>query len=69
MSARLLAAPGDLGELSLQRVDDRAQLFGIDQALLASLKVSHRRLQFGEIFPPHPQHENSLPNICLEVNH
>jgi hypothetical protein len=44
MGASLLAVPSQLGELSIEGVDDRAQGFGIDRPLLASLKLAHGRL-------------------------
>src|SRR6266567_3622983 len=56
------------GELTLERVDNASQGFGIYPALLASLKLAHRRLQSREGCSPFPQHARSIPNKCLGVN-
>ena len=64
-SARFLR-PTHLGsELALEGVDDLTQTLGVD-ALLASLKLAHRDLQFGERIEL-VQHAKSIPNICLGI--
>jgi hypothetical protein len=64
-----LNATGFGGELSLERINPRPQGFQVDWSFFPSLKFGDRHLQFGELFPPTPQHANSLPNICLEFKH
>src|SRR5437899_9999638 len=52
-------------ELALEHVDDLTQTPGA-YALLASLKLAHRGLQFGERIEL-VQHAKSIPNICLGI--
>src|SRR6202040_2629231 len=55
--------PSSVGrEGAFERVDDNAELFGI-YALIRSLKLTHRDLEFGEGI----RHEESIPNIRSRV--
>ena len=65
MVAGLLRLPRLDRELALEGVDDLTQTPGVD-ALLARLKLAHRRLQFRERIEP-VQHAKSIPNICLGI--
>ena len=68
MVARLLSISSLSGELTFEGVDDGSQLLEIYPPLLTRLKPANRRLQLREGCTPFPQHPNSIPNICLEVN-
>src|SRR5438128_5914564 len=63
---RLLGGSSLGSELPLQGVDDLTQALGV-YALLASLKLAHRGLQFREGIEL-VWHKRIIPNICLELN-
>jgi len=65
MIASFLRHAGLNRELTLERVDDGPKLFQV-YAFIASLKLANRYFQFREGCAPFPQHESSIPNICLE---
>ena len=54
VSTGLLNGTSLAGELTLERVDDTPKLLGIYPALLPSLKLANRRLEFGEGCAPTP---------------
>jgi hypothetical protein len=54
--------------LAFERINALPQTLGVYPAILATLKLSDRFLEFGEGISPGLQHERSVPNIRLEVN-
>src|SRR4029077_12536880 len=59
--ARLLRLPSLDRELALERIDHTAQVFGVNTAFVAGLKLAHSRLQFGE-WSDLAEHTKSIPN-------
>src|ERR1700693_1310822 len=55
-------------KLTFERVDTLPQTPWVYPAILTSLKLAHRLLEFRKGCSPLPQHEKSLPNICSSSN-